>query len=254
MPDELLATNKVISFPSNVNSVLDNILIFGLQGNKVRIVPPAWSLDVELNWYLILFVLSFFGLKFRKLFLMISTAMVVLFIYPVKVKFYGSILGSGFAFSLGAIHYYYQPKFNKYISSLSALSIAPVMYIVPHLLATTGAGNNDVLPYNFLIMIGFVILVFVSFQIFIDSKASNSEGNKLSSESFSQLLGALSYPMFLTHWYASALTLYFFDVKKNTIENLLGTFVIAIILAYVIVIMVERPVSKYRRSIRHNKI
>ena len=66
----------------------------------------------------------------------------------------------------------------------------------------------------------------------------------------SNLFGALSYPIFLTHWYASGLVLYFFGEPKNTLANLLYSLPLALVVSFVLVVLVDRPIARVRARVR----
>jgi peptidoglycan/LPS O-acetylase OafA/YrhL len=255
IPDILQATNPALKFPADIKEIIDNIVIFGLSGNSSRIVPPAWSLDIELNWYLIFFVLSFLKLWLRKAFLFVVLILVLFFIFPVKYKFYGDVLGSGYAFCAGALHYYYRPKLNKFISHTCAVMIIPFMYALPHILGTRSGPNDDSL--NWLMLTSFVLLLFISFQFFISDSNPNKKMKEDGTPSFtaklSRILGSVSYPMFLTHWYASGVTYYLLGAPKNTAINLVGTLILTLLISFLIVFAIENPLLKIRQTIRESR-
>jgi peptidoglycan/LPS O-acetylase OafA/YrhL len=255
IPDALKLTNKAIFFPVRINTIFDNILIFGLKGNLARIVPPAWSLDVELSWYLIFFVLSFFSTNIKKYVFFLVSLAVLAFIIPEKQPIYGDVLGSGFAFSFGALHYYYKPKFHKIISITSLLAIVPFMYILPHIIRGHQAFYNEGFPFNWSLMIAIIGLFYLSFQHFVsetDQEKPLENVSKMTSfhQSFSRLLGSLSYPMFLTHWYSSAIILFMFDIPKRTLAFFVCVFLLTLLISYILVFCVEKPIAKYRDYIR----
>ena len=246
IPEELKSVNKALQLPDQFDHWVSNIFIFGLQGLKSRVVPPAWSLDVELNWYVIFFILSFFALKYRVLFLCFVCVAFFLFVFPYRVPFYGDVLGSGFAFSLGALHYYIKPKISRGLVVSSSVIIPPYMFLLPHLPIISDAAQGALA--HWLVPFIFVAVLFLSFGFFL--KPHSVEGERKGLARFSDLFGALSYPVFLTHWYASGITLYLFEAEKNTIINLVGTIVITLFLSFIVVVLVERPVLKVRLKVR----
>jgi peptidoglycan/LPS O-acetylase OafA/YrhL len=57
LPDSVERTARYMRVPADGAGWLANLAIFGLSGEERRIIPPAWSLDVELCFYVALAVL-----------------------------------------------------------------------------------------------------------------------------------------------------------------------------------------------------
>ncbi len=252
LPESTLqGTNPGLRLPGDIKEVLENIVIFGLQGNLSRIVPPAWSLDIELSWYIIFFLLSFFSVKLRKWTLLLFASLVLLYIFPEKHKFYGDTIGSGYAFCAGALHYYIRPRFNQLLCSIVAFSLVPAMYVLPHILGTKSGMNDQSL--NWLVLIGFVVLLFISFQFFLYEEGKERADSRSPYQLVSQFLGNLSYPFFLTHWHASAIFFFFFDYRKDTIQNTIGTLLLTLAISVFVVYFVEKPVQTLRKRVRETQ-
>lgn len=239
IPNELISTNEIIRLPINIDSIIDNLIVFGLQGNISRIVPPAWSLDIELHWYIILLIASFFGSTIKKIFAIIIIPLPIVFTLVYNTQFYGHLWGSGFSFCLGALYFYKKPQIHKNIEIICAILLIPIMYIAPHIFKTHGAGMQS--SANWLLILFYIVVLHLSFGFFITS-GKNSV--------ISTFLGKISYPVFLTHWYGSAIILFYFGYKKNTLENLIFTIIITVAISTIIVYIVEKPISAYRDKIR----
>lgn len=239
IPASMKAVNPWIKIPVFEESIRENLIVFGLATNPVRLVPPAWSLDIELRWYLILFVLSFLPIWFRNAALGLAIALVGVFLLPGSDWFYGDVWGSGFAFAAGAVHYHAQPRVRRSIAIAAAALTLPLMFVLPHWLPSGLAIiNSPGLSYSMLV---YVALVFVSFQIFIERGTPSR---------MSDWAGRLSYPLFLTHFSASVLIVHIFDSAKGSPGHVSGTIVVSGLLSVLTVILVENPIANIRKRIR----
>jgi len=241
-PVESLHINPVMSLPRDLNIILDNIFIFDLYGQPQRVVPVAWSLNTELNFYILFLVLSFFSIKLRKFVLFGLMLFPFLFVRK-DLVFYGHFFGSAIAFSLGALYYYYKDKIriNVIVQYFLVISIPIIMFIVPILFNFSGARIIDIGWINHIIIL---FVLFFSFEFFL-KKSNNIQYSKVS-----EFLGMLSYPLFLLHWVASVITYKFFEIDRNSLEHLLIGGGIALILSVLAYLLIEKPLSYKRKRIR----
>ncbi len=243
IPQELAATNRMVVMPNNVFDILHNLIIFGVQDQHARIIAPSWSLDIELRWYLILFVLSFFSIAFRKIALLLLGLIVVFFIVPVNTQFYGNMWGSGFAFSAGALFYYYRPQFPVGVQWCGMLALYLIMFVVP-LYVGEGRPVQRLLD-GWYLQLGFIAALYIAFGLLLARGRYSA---------WSQWFGSLSYPLFMTHFLASALVYAWIGEGKGTLANLAGTLVVTLLISWAIVQFVENPIARYRKQVRERSV
>lgn len=244
-PIEAKHINPVMMIPRNLNIFLDNLFIFDLYGQKQRLVPVAWSLNTELNFYIFFLVISFLSLKLKKLILFVLPVFPFLFVYE-NLVFYGHFFGSAIAFSFGALYYYFRDRINinKYYQYMLVILIPFVMFVIPKIFNFSGARIVDNGWINEIVII---VILFFSFQFFLN-KSTNDFYNKIA-----LFLGSISYPLFLLHWIGSVLTYKFFNIERNSLEHLLIAGGISILLSIIAYLLIEKPLFAYRTRIRNKK-
>jgi peptidoglycan/LPS O-acetylase OafA/YrhL len=233
----VLEFNPNIYIPNDFSGWLTNILIFNLS-EPPRIVPPAWSLAVELNWYVILFTASFFPKKWVLTFLYANLLLPFVIYFFLHQSIYQP--GAGFAFALGAIAYHSKLLAPKILQYLALVMIPIVMYVIPVKFGLS-AFNMTTLGFN-LSLVGSVLLLFISMPLL------TKEGPK---SWFSNISGDLSYPVFLTHQYAAWLAINWVDVPRHSWGLVFFTTIISLMISAVIVKLVEHPIAKVRMKIRN---
>lgn len=235
--DGILKVNKAISLPQDFSGWVTNLLIFNLS-EPPRIVPPAWSLAIELNWYLILFVASFFPKKWVLTFLYANLVLPFVIYFVLNERIYEP--GAGFAFALGSIAYHSKFKAPRLFQHAALTALPIVMYVVP---VALGFGWLKMAgPGVTFSLIGSVLLLFICMPLL----TTGNESGRLSS-----FAGEISYPLFLTHHYAAWFAINWFGVVYYRSWSLvLVTTLISLVLSAVIVKLVDHPIANVRKRIR----
>lgn len=230
--------HEAIYLDSSFNSIFRNVFIFGLMGNH-RVVPPAWSLAIELNWYLVIFCGSFFPGRFFIAFLVANLALPFLIHFGLGQDFYVS--GAGFAFALGALRYHVDIPVHRVLSLVCMAMIPLFMFIFPYAYGWRGHGGVSTwASMNF---------VFVSFLVYLAMPVMLKSGPQ---RGISDLVGNLSYPVFLTHWYAAYLCWDLFDLKRGTFIYAASSLAMSIFISCLIIVFVENPIAEIRKKYRMN--
>ena len=241
----ILQVYRHSKMPASLESWLRTVFILTppfvsnvVQVTKPLVVPVARSLEVELNWYLVLFLGRFLPrpLLITLLFTGLLSPFVIFFGFHKPI--YGSC--AAFPFCLGALAYHFEMKPPKSIQLFSFLTLLFMMFIVPVLLKVNVFTMNT-LP-NFSILIGSIVFLFLSFQIFLAS----DQPSKLAS-----LAGDLSYPLFLTHLYAVYFAMKWFGVPRLGWLTLTTVTALSVFLSLLICWLVERPIGRIRKKIRN---
>lgn len=242
LPEESLHINRVFQLPVHLDGWFDNIFIFDLYGAPQRLVPVAWSLNTELSFYITFLIISFLSFKIRVFLLLAFIPLPFIFVH-FNSHFYGHYFGSGIAFALGALYYYFrdQIRFPLVIQYLALAGLPIVMFVLPFIYKFRGESLND---GGWVLHIAVLVITLVLFELLL-----NQSENKVYKKS-AEFLGMLSYPVFLLHWPSSVLTLYLFSVEKNSFTHFFIAFLITIFLSLISYHIVERPIMAYRTKIR----
>ena len=228
--------NNILIVPLNYSMVLDNSI---LQDPKWWLVPPAWSLGVELQAYLILpFIVYFKPVKI--VFGIISFCVFVLASCGVfHTQFFGYKLLPGilFIFILGASIYKNnmangkEDIFDKYF---------PLVVYATLVLLIIVLGAKGMLLVQFVretilgVLIGMPIIIYLS--------------NSPIKIPYNHFLGNLSYGLFLSHFLAKWIVTYysFVDRASSLYLYLASIFVVSLVLSIVGVLVIESSINKYR--------
>jgi len=257
------------------------VVIFGLLDpesgrNEVMLVPVAWSLSVELFFYVVIALfasrskyvtLAWFGLSG-----FIATYHVF---YSSIDRAYFSYDGTMIAFAAGATLYFYEKplilflqnlygnrKVTAFIISCAAICTLSLwqepIAIVAYL---NGADIDDLrssIPYDHLFLIYLTIpIVAISLLLSMEIKADEKKGFFYSRflAKVNELLADLSYPIFLLHWAVLVQVTAAFGgrggegLDRNPLYSVIAVPIV-IVIAYLVVRFVERPVGVLRKMIR----
>lgn len=178
--------------------ILGNSLIipFEFYGSSFRLVPPSWSVAVELINY---FALWMVGARSR-------TLAIWLLVIGVAYHLASFLSGAGWGqryspfyaaflpFSLGALIYFFRnsiaPSHLRYMAYASKIACAIWLGNVA-LCGFLGGLNGRFFELFFYINL-------VTFAVFLYASISSARAD--SSGRWDKLLGDLAYPVFLTHW------------------------------------------------------
>lgn len=212
--------------PENLFEWLPQIAIFGLLTLQVEaekiLVLPAWSLNIELIYYLLISVLagrSREATRFCWGGSMILALLAMSLGWNEIDKVYFSFWGPSLAFASGALLYHEAPVFERLMRRLR-LQPTPVTALLSMLILTIyiqwqtfayfgmklfgydyAFANSHLPGLNLAFLYGVIPLAAITFwlcdgvSVHNDSKMSGTKLKKLSA-----LCGDLSYPIFLCHW------------------------------------------------------
>ncbi len=228
--------NNLLVIPLNYYMLLENSI---LQEPKWWLVPPAWSLGVELQAYLVLPLIIYFKpVKIAVAILSLGVFFVANLAY-ISTDFFGYRLLPGvlFIFILGLSIYRNTSQNTK--ADLFDKFFPVLVYITMIVLLITLAMLNilhssDMRETIMGILIGIPIVTHLA-----KSKI------KLPMNHF---LGDLSYGMFLSHFLAIWILEYYSFIDKSTEIYLysLTVFLISLLISLVGVLSIEKNIKKYR--------
>jgi peptidoglycan/LPS O-acetylase OafA/YrhL len=246
IPRDAFQTNFKLSMPRElVEHWLPNIFIVGLLDGPLKVlVPPAWSLDIELVFYALM------GLGLSRNRLTVTAWFLASLGYTLWLNWQGAPFGDRYSaygaaslpFSMGAMVYMYRHFLLRYLCLpltwaallwLSTLVVVRLEWLHPH-----GAG------FYLLLVLGGLLLISI---------------NRLDPASFpawwqriDQLLGNLAYPIFLCHWQVAAVVRHVvFDSEKPDGG---GLWLVSIgfihLLGFLVYYLVDRNVNRMRDRVR----
>lgn len=224
------------SMPVRYQEWLRNIVIFGLD-SPPRVVGPAWSLAIELNWYLIFFIGSFLPRKWLLVFLAANLVLPLVIVFLFDDTVYK--LGAGFAFSLGALAYHSDFRVPKTVQIAAALLVPVMLFVMPIYCGVSAFAMKS--PGANASMLGVAVMLFAALPWF----AGGDKSGRLSN-----LAGELSYPIFVLHPFAGWLAARWLENPGYGWPLLCVATLICLMMSIVVVWLVERPIAMVRSRIR----
>jgi len=234
--DPIALINNILIIPLNYYMILDNSI---LQEPKWWLIPPAWSLGVELQAYLLLpFIIYFKPIKIIAAIASLSV-FIVASIGIIDTDYFGYRLIPGvlFIFILGASIYNNTSKdgipdlFDKYFPIVVYVTLILVfIFLYIHEMLLTPYVRETI----FGILIGIPIITYIA-------------GNKIKLP-MNHLLGDLSYGIFLSHFLAIWVIEHYTLVNQSIApySYVALVFVIALFFSLTGVFFVENRIKKYR--------
>lgn len=240
--------NDYMSWPDGWAEWIPQFSIFGLYGSKIRLLPATWSLSTELYYYLLIGLVTGHSRKLTVALFLVSLpvgALCALHILP--FDFYGHPIGNGFVFAFGSMTYFYRDSFrvSRRIFAIACAAYLLHTYAIP-LLGDYDLSNGDIAGS----LVSFsLIVVYLVQNDFKDERLVN----------FANLLGKLSYPMFLTHWTVCVFvsSLFFGGRASYDAGTVLdgAVYFLSMLAAILVCSMlfyqfIDKPVERIRRAIR----
>ena len=182
-----------LSLNEQGNIILANLFIFGSPDQRMRILGPAWSLSVELQFYLLYPFIAFIARKNKQLLVAATLFFFLIFLcifYCDNDAFEFSSLSYMFLFLIGVIVYYYQIKFSdqsKRISLIIFIAVFAIQYMIPSVKILCLDVHSK---YYTLMSIGLIIISIP----FVISSVYNSTNDT------DKFWGEMSFIIYLCHW------------------------------------------------------
>ncbi|MCB1844568.1 MAG: acyltransferase, partial [Halioglobus sp.] len=167
-----------------------NLTLFGASAEAgfMWTARPAWSLAVEMQWYILLFVGSFIPRSLLLGFFVLVLATPAILHFQFEEKYLTN--GAGYCFALGALAYHLKPRIHPLIQGISLALLPLFLFATPlYLQINAFEFSNTWVWLHFMIV---PLLLFLALP-WLSKKSKTSR--------LSELTGQLSYPLFLTHTY-----------------------------------------------------
>lgn len=226
---EAKVLNPQFYLPSDLYSWFSNLTLLPLS-HSGRPVPVSGPLAVEVGVYILI---PFMAYSRNAAWL----GMLLSLVFSLKIGFsletfairYSEFLTGYFAFAIGSL-------INHYKVELQSLSM-PKLSIILWLLHCLFIGIMNTWPWTY----GLYISVFLSAWVVISLY-------HIKSTKIDIILGDLSYPVYLLHTTVGACLLYLFGSNRS-FEFFLISFILTIILSYVLLIIFDHPIQKLKKKV-----
>lgn len=246
--------DHTFGWPTTLDGWLRNFGIFGLNIHLVskelafapRFIPPSWSLDTELCFY----ILMALGLGRERRIALIWLALSIAFVgygYAVQLTWpqrFLPLAAASLPFSLGAVLHLWRDRLPRLGAGHAIFAL--VLYALNMRFAgwTASTTSNMFAPF-YLSTLAAAYATASLAQLDV-SRLPNAL------KRIDTVLGDLSYPVFLSHWLAAAIAVYFGigGVAAQGPELLAIGTVIATALAWGIHRAVEKPIASLRDRTR----
>jgi hypothetical protein len=228
------------TFPKTFREWIYPLTLVAHTGGDVQLVPPAWSLELELFYYVII------GFIFYRWFLptLAFAILAMLFsclaaVHIINIPFYLNYLTSGFLFLLGSSAFHFAKRYD-FPRSVPILAMAAILI-------------NSYISINYL-PIGAqrdlsLIVCGVLFTVFLMSSSRIKISGALTP--IAAAAGSLSYPVFLYHMaIAAALMGVFPSWRLGSTAYLCAVYASTIVVALASIRLIDRPIERLRSRLR----
>ncbi len=256
----LIATLLYISFSANeeidfiythIISTLRNILLFTVSSSDHIILGVSWSLDIELQFYIIAPLLAtvIVTMPFYKssiVLLVLTSFSLFSMLNGFYMEYFPNVISYLSMFWIGMMIYRYKYNPSRTVAIISATAFI-ITLILFSLMPTT---------YNLVISDNSAIgrageqlaFSFMTVLLLIPFVANNVQKP---SSSYDKKLGDMSYPLYLIHFPIVFLITHHIQANTRTDELILklGAIIISILATYMLHIWIDQPLEKLRSKL-----
>lgn len=239
-PDFARSLNPAMRMPADFGSWVQNLTMFGMLRSTVRLVPPAWSVNIELIYYMII------ALALGR-----SRAVVVVWALSAGLMFlyftfsghgpnytYFSFFGPSVCFAFGALVYYFGGMFQPERKD----AICAVVFIALVAFAKNVPEPN--VPGSILLAVAVLVATYATWAL---SSVRSDNGTIRRLDSY---LGDMAYPVFLSHWIVAALVVGALGYRPGPTLLLLLVAAGTLAVSSAVVFGIERPIEVIRKRVR----
>ena len=244
IPQAARQTNIVMRWPDSWTGWLHNLFIFGLNGDTARLVPPAWSLDIELVFYVFMGV----GLVRSRMFVSVwlAAGLVVTahawasgFEFPER---YATVLGGSLPFALGAMIQQHRQRLAELARGPVHAGLAVALYV--------GNAAAAKVVYRDEFGIGFYLSLLLTAYVVVALIQVERRDVPGWAARLDRILGDLSYPVFLCHFPIAAWAIHFGLAGAPGPQRFVVCAIGSSLFAWLVHVALERPVNGLRDRIR----
>lgn len=243
-PESSRIVNSEMVLP-NMKELLYNASIVGTPSVVPHLIPPAWSLKVELIFYVLLALIIARGRYICLAFLICSilyTGYMLFNGYDWSQR-YITLYAASLPFSLGACAYFFREALN-FIKTSHAKYIAAI-FTVNMLFSKLIWGYPYYTGYYLSLLSACLLMISLS-------RADFNKGSALfKADTF---LGNLSYPVFLSHYFAGYLIVSLGWADSLGAMLFFYSIIPISLISYISFRYVEQPVNHIRDRVRQSQI
>jgi peptidoglycan/LPS O-acetylase OafA/YrhL len=244
IPETAKTINWRIQFPRSTGYWLHNLFIFGLYGDNHRLIPPAWSLDVELFFYALMGVLFLRRRVLAHAWFYLSIVFTIYMLisgYDFGQRYYTPQAAS-LPFSFGAMIFLFRKKIGKIPKW--HIPVAMTLFLTNAVLARKIWGDER--------LVGFYVSLLTGGYVVISLSGIAKERVPPLLQRMDKLMGDLSYPVFLCHWHIAAIVVWvgFAGTVPKGRDLFFTSIVFINLTAYILHMVVVQPIDKIRNTIR----
>jgi peptidoglycan/LPS O-acetylase OafA/YrhL len=233
-------TYSIMILPGNFYDFFRNVTLFQLPWSPSIVIPTAWSLTVEVYFYIFMVALLSRSRRIVVIWFLASLA------YTIWLLAIGAPFGQRYTppsaaslfFSTGAMIYFFRPKFERLrISLRSAFILLPLFCFAPMLVEAVGLDRFTIGFY------GPVALFMVLFVTALNWRNTTWYP-------WDKWLGDLAYPVFITHYLAAGMI---YIVKPDVPFRLwffIAAYALCILISGAFIFLAERTLDPLRTRIR----
>lgn len=234
--DYLRIQPGLVDIARNVLVIPLNFYMFN-QSDQFTLVPPAWSLGAEMQFYVVMPFLLLAGPTVRRIALALSIVVFLLAAYgTIDSDWFGYRLLPGilFVFLLGSL--LYDTHRQEKTPRRRRILVGTVVIGVVVLGVTLAAAGKLVLPYNREILLGLAVGI-VTVNALAPLRRNVAD----------DMLGNLSYGVFLNHFLVMWIV---FGGKVAGPMQIVAYLAISILMSLALYSAIERPILSLRRKLR----
>ena len=243
------AYHKAMLFPTAFTDIIKNIFLLFPNLETVRLTPPAWALTVELFFY----VLIGLGLSRHQKVTLIWLGVSIIY-HPVAwvldMDRYFSVFAASLPFAMGACLFHFKEPIWKRIQSniTGRESYVPILLLlaiflnwyVGHLLTR----SHEIFFYINCLLCAMMVLLLTEVKLL-----------PVVSKRLDAWLGDFSYSIYLIHYQVALVVLAWGEMggmlwERPNISLMFASIPAIFLLAWLLVVVVERPIEKLRARVR----
>jgi len=247
LPEAAKSANYKLRWPISARQWISAFLIFGQLGSHHALVPPAWSLNIELVYYGLMAVVLSRHRAIITVWFAASCAYTIWLVVKDPVDFqprYSELAGASLPFAFGALIYAWRHRL-AWIRTWTAPISAGLFVGNVALAAWAPIFSPMVLHYYLSLLFGGVLLVALARLKPSDVPAWYVKLDEIG--------GNLSYPIFLCHFHVATIVVWLgFDSERprDDFGMWATSFVLANVAAWALYAVVDKNVDRVRDRVR----
>lgn len=196
LPLAFQTTYSTIQIPVTTQDWLRNISLFFLYKSNIILVPPAWTLGIELSFYIVIALIG----RYKNIVILWFAASLAWHIYLVSQgasfsERYTPPAAASLFFSTGAMIYWFKRYLTITFSKIKMSAAVLLFVFLPPILNLAGM-DHTLYGYYICAILGAIILA---------ALINPQQPTFISSRTADKLAGDLAYPIYLFHYFSAGL-------------------------------------------------